>query len=69
MRKLMLAFGAVSALALGGFGCSHTVHEAKAEYHQDRADSAAEHGNYYKAAHEERKAQHEERKADYAPLP
>jgi hypothetical protein len=67
MRKLMLA--AASALALGAFGCSHTVHEAKAEYHQSRADSAAEHGRYNKAAREENKAQHEQSKADYAPLP
>jgi sRNA-binding protein len=69
MRKVMLAFGAVSALALGAFGCSHTMHEAKAEYHQDRADSAAEHGDYDKAAREENKAQRDESKPDYAPLP
>ena len=69
MRKLVLAMGAVSALMLGAFGCSHTVHEAKAEYHENRAEHAAEHGNYYKAAREEHKAAHEERKADYAPLP
>jgi hypothetical protein len=69
MRKLVLAMGAVSALALGAFGCSHSLHEAKADYHQDRAERAAEHGNYYKAAREERRADHEERKADNAPLP
>jgi hypothetical protein len=69
MRKLMLAFGAVSALTLGAFGCSHSLHEAKADYHQDRADRAAEHGNYYKAAREERKADRDEMKADSAPLP
>jgi sRNA-binding protein len=67
MRKLVLAMGAV--LALGAFGCSHSLREAKADYHQDRADRAAEHGNYYKAAREEHKANREERKADYAPLP
>ena len=69
MRKLALAFGAVSALTLGAFGCSHSLHEAKADYHQDRAERAAEHGNYYKAAREERKADRDERKADEAPLP
>ena len=69
MRKLMLAFGAVSALTLGAFGCSHSLHEAKADYHQDRAEHAAEHGNYYKAAREEHKAQRDEVKADEAPLP
>jgi hypothetical protein len=69
MRKLVLAVGAVSALALGAFGCSHSLHEAKADYHQERAESAAEHGNYDKAAHEEHKAAREENKADNAPLP
>jgi sRNA-binding protein len=69
MRKLVLALGAVAALAIGAFGCSHALHEAKADYHQDRADRAAEHGNYYKAAREEHKANREERKADEAPLP
>lgn len=69
MHKLILAFGAVSALALGSFGCSHSLHEAKADYHQNRAERAAEHGNYYKAAREEHKANREERRADEAPLP
>lgn len=69
MRKLMLALTAVSTLALGAFGCSHSLREAKADYHQDRAERAAEHGNYYKAAREERKADRDQRKADYAPLP
>ena len=69
MRKLMLAFGAVSALALGAFGCSHTVEQAKADYHENRAESAAEHGHHDEAAHEQHKAQRDEAKADYAPLP
>jgi hypothetical protein len=69
MRKLTLALGAVSALTLGAFGCSHTLHEAKADYHQDRADRAAEHGDYYKAAREEHKADRDQVKADSAPLP
>jgi len=69
MRKLMLAFGAVSALALGAFGCSHSVHEAKADYHENRAESAAGHGDDSKAAREEHKAQRDEVNADEAPLP
>lgn len=69
MHKSILAFGAVSMLALGGFGCSHSLHEAKAEYHEGRAERAAEHGNYDKAAREEHKAQRDEVKAETAPLP
>ena len=70
MRKLMLAMGALSALALGGaFGCSHSIHQAKADYHEDRAERAAEHGHFGKAIREERKANREEREADRAPLP
>ena len=69
MRKLMVALGTVSALALGAFGCSHTYNEAKADYHESRAEHAAEHGNYDKAAREQHKAQTDEAKADYAPLP
>lgn len=69
MHKLMLALGAASMLALGAFGCSHSLEQAKADYHQDRADRAAEHGHYYKAAREEHKANREQIKADEAPLP
>jgi hypothetical protein len=69
MRKLTLALAAAGTLALGAFGCSHTMHEAKADYHQDRADRAAQRGDYYKAAHEEHKADREDIKADSAPLP
>ncbi|MDB4967269.1 MAG: hypothetical protein JWN44_2958 [Myxococcales bacterium] len=69
MRKFMLAMGAVSALALSAFGCSHSLHQAKADYHGERADRAAEHGHYGKAIKEEHKANREERAADRAPLP
>ncbi|MCA1664804.1 MAG: hypothetical protein LC659_11130 [Myxococcales bacterium] len=65
---MMLALG-VSALAVGAFGCSHSLREAKADYHQDRANRAAAHGDYYKAAREERKADRDQIKADSAPLP
>jgi hypothetical protein len=69
MRKLMLAMGAVSALAMSAFGCSHAIHQAKADYHEDRADRAARHGHFGKAIREEEKADREERKADRAVLP
>jgi hypothetical protein len=69
MRKVMLAMTAVSALALTAFGCSHSLHQAKADYHEDRAENAAEHGHFGKAIKEERKANREERAADRAPLP
>lgn len=69
MHKLMLALGAAATLALAGFGCSHSIEQAKADYHQDRANRAAEHGRYYKAAREEHKADRDQIKADEAPLP
>jgi hypothetical protein len=69
MRTLILSLGATAALALGAFGCSHSLNEAKANYHQDRADSAAEHGDYYKAESQQHKADVEQHKADTAPLP
>ena len=69
MRKLMLSLAACGALGLAAFGCSHTVDEAKADYHQNRADRAAAHGDYYKAARQEHAAQHDQVKADEAPLP
>jgi hypothetical protein len=65
MLKLMLA----AAVALGAFGCSHTCQQAKADYHQSRADSATENGNRDKAAHEQQKADTDQAKANYAPLP
>jgi hypothetical protein len=69
MRKLMLAMAAVSTLALSAFGCSRSLHQAKANYHEDRADRAARHGHFGTAIREDRKAAHEEREADRAPLP
>jgi hypothetical protein len=69
MRTLMLAMTAVSALALTAFGCSHSLHQAKANYHEDRAERAAEHGHFGKAIKEERKSNREERAADRAVLP
>ena len=69
MRKWMLAMSAASLLGLGAVGCSHSVDEARADYHQDKAERAAEHGRYDKAAREQRAADIDERKAEEAPLP
>ena len=69
MRKWMLAMSAASMLGLGAFGCSHSVDEARADYHHDKAERAAEHGRYDKAAREQRAADIDERKAEEAPLP
>jgi hypothetical protein len=69
MQRLMLAMGAAATLAVGAFGCSHTISRAGAEYHQERADRAAERGHYYKAAKEQRKADRDEYRAEHAPLP
>jgi hypothetical protein len=68
MRKMMLALGATAMLSLGAFGCA-TAHEARADYHRERADAAAEHGHFIKAAKEEHKANVEEHRAETAPLP
>jgi hypothetical protein len=68
MRKLMLALGATSMLALGAFGCAAS-HQARADYHRERADADARHGHLIKAAKEEHKANIEEHRADTAPLP
>jgi len=53
---------------LGVAGCAHVDH-ARADYHEDRAERAAEHGHFVKAAKEERKANRAEREADHDPLP
>jgi hypothetical protein len=69
MRRLMLAMGAAATVAVGAFGCSHTISRAGAEYHQEKAERAAARGNYYKAAKEQRKADRDEYRASRAPLP
>jgi hypothetical protein len=55
MRKVLMMGAALTMLG-AGFGCSRSFDRAKADYHQNRADSAARHGHYYKAADQERKA-------------
>ncbi len=69
MRKLMIGTGVAATLALGAFGCSHTVDNARASYHESRAESAASHGNYAKAAEHQNKAEIDRSKAETAPLP
>jgi len=62
--------GLLVAIVFGGLGvgCAH-VDEARADYHQRRADRAARHGHYYKAMREEHKANRAERDAERDPLP
>ena len=67
MRTLSILLS-VGALALVS-GCSHTVERAEAHYYQNRADSAAAHGDYYKAAREQYKSDRAAEKAEEAPLP
>jgi outer membrane lipoprotein SlyB len=67
MRKLMLVGSAMAMFAVGG--CSHYVANKGAEYHQAKADQAARHGDYGKAADQERKADRDADRAAAAPLP
>lgn len=62
--------GLLVAFVFGGFGvgCAH-VDEARADYHQRRADRALEHGHFHKAYREQRKANRAERDAETDPLP
>jgi hypothetical protein len=69
MRKLMLFTGVAVTLALGAFGCSHTIDTERANYHESRAESAARHGDYAKAAEHQRKEEIDRSKAETAPLP
>jgi hypothetical protein len=68
MRKMMLALGATTMLTVGAFGCAAS-HRASSDYHHDRAEAAADHGHFIKAAKEEHKANREEHRAETAPLP
>jgi hypothetical protein len=65
MRLLSILIAA-SALFVG---CSRSVERAEAHYYQRRADKAAEHGRYYKAAREQEKADRHRENAAEAPLP
>ncbi len=69
MTKLIGKFGlfVVTAMLIGG-GCRHVDH-ARADYHEDRAERAADHGHFIKAAKEEHKANRADRDAEHDPLP
>lgn len=67
MRTLLALTAAAGLLA--ATGCSRTVERTEAHYYQHRADSAAEHGRYYKAAREQDKADRAYERSEEAPLP
>lgn len=66
MNKRMGFIAATALLAVGG--CAH-VDRARADYHENRAERAAEHGHFVKAAKEERKAARADHDARTDPLP
>ncbi len=72
MRKLRyiqrVMAGAMALAFVAVAGCAH-VDEMRADRHEDRAERAAEHGHFVKAAKEEHKANREERQAEHEPLP
>ncbi len=60
---LMAALGLASLV-----GCAH-VDQQRADYHERKAERAADHGHFIKAAHEEHKANEAEHDAEHDPLP
>jgi hypothetical protein len=64
MRKIMLAVGAAAALAVGGFGCAHEMHQAKADAHHREAKRDAKDLHLGDAIHQEHESNVEQRKAD-----
>jgi hypothetical protein len=66
VKRAMLWTGALALAAVAG--CAH-VDRARADYHEDRAQRAAEHGHFVKAAKEERKSNQAERDAEHDALP
>lgn len=64
MKKMMLAFGAAAALAMGGFGCAHEMHQAKADAHHREAKRDAKDLHLGDAMHQEHESNVEQRKAD-----
>ena len=67
MRKALILLAAGGSL--GGLGCSRSLSRARANYYQQRAERAEEHGRYDKAAKEEHKAARANEDAYSAPLP
>ncbi len=55
MKRILLGVGAASLLALGAVGC-RTVDEKRADYHEWRAERAADKGNYDSARKQRDKA-------------
>jgi hypothetical protein len=66
MRKMLLSLGAAAMLVAGGMGCAHEMHQARADYHHDRAREDARHMNLGHAIHEQHEANVEQRRADDA---
>lgn len=56
MKRIVLGLGAISMLTLSAMGC-RTVDEKRADYHQWRAERAADKGNYDTARTQEHKAE------------
>ncbi len=56
MRRILLGAGALSVLTLLGAGC-RTVDEKRADYHEWRAQRAADKGNYDSARIQRDKAE------------
>jgi hypothetical protein len=55
MNRMLLGLGALATVMLTGVGCK-TVDEKRADYHQWRAERAADKGNYDTARKQQDKA-------------
>ena len=55
MRRIWLGLAALSLVSLAGVGCK-TVDEKRADYHQWRAERAADKGNFGTAQKQQEKA-------------
>ena len=56
MKRMLLGLGALGLITLFGAGCK-TVDEKRADYHEWRAERAADKGNYDSARKQEEKAE------------
>lgn len=56
MKRMLLGLAALSLVSLAGAGCK-TVDEKRADYHQWRAERAADKGNYDSARKQDEKAE------------
>jgi hypothetical protein len=64
-QRVLFTFGTLSLVAPG---CAHRD-RVRAEIHEERAERAADRGQYHKAAREEQKARNAEYNAEHDPLP